>query len=171
MAPLTVPGGFMRGYLWADIKDEIRRRVDLVDLVGSHVALKKTGRYYKGLCPFHQEKTPSFYVDREKVLWHCYGCQKGGDIYTFVMETGNLAFNEAVEVLARRAGVQLERAPEGLKQASERDRMYRALEAAAVFFREQLADSARGKPAREYLARRGGDAAPGESVRPGHPTD
>ena len=158
----------MRGYLSADIKDEIRRRVDLVDLVGSHVTLKKTGRYYKGLCPFHQEKTPSFYVDREKGLWHCYGCQKGGDIYSFVMETGNLAFNEAVEVLARRAGVQLERSPEGLKQASERDRMYRALEAAAVFFREQLADSAPGKPAREYLARRGVDAATAERFRLGY---
>src|SRR5574341_136184 len=148
----------MPGYLSADIKDEIRRRVDLVDLVTSHVALKKAGRYYKGLCPFHQEKTPSFFVDREKGLWHCYGCQKGGDIYTFVMETGNLTFNDAVEVLARRAGVQVERSPEAAKQASERDRMYRALETAAVLFRQQLADPERGKAARDYLARRGVDA-------------
>lgn len=154
-------------YLPADIKDEIRRRVDLVDLVGGHVTLKKAGRYYKGLCPFHQEKTPSFYVDREKGLWHCYGCQKGGDIFSFVMETGNLAFNEAVEVLARRAGVQLERSPEAAKQASERDRMYRALEAAAVFFREQLAHPIRGKAAREYMERRGVDAPAAERFRLG----
>lgn len=154
-------------YLPADIKDEIRRRVDLVDLVAGHVTLKKAGRYYKGLCPFHQEKTPSFYVDREKGLWHCYGCQKGGDIFSFVMETGNLAFNEAVEVLARRAGVQLERSPEAAKQASERDRMYRALEAAAVFFREQLAHSVRGKAAREYTERRGVDAPTAERFRLG----
>lgn len=154
-------------YLPADIKDEIRRRVDLVDLVAGHVTLKKAGRYYKGLCPFHQEKTPSFYVDREKGLWHCYGCQKGGDIFSFVMETGNLAFNEAVEVLARRAGVQLERSPEAAKQASERDRMYRALEAAAVFFREQLAHPVRGKAAREYMERRGVDAPTAERFRLG----
>lgn len=154
-------------YLPADIKDEIRRRVDLVDLVAGHVTLKKAGRYYKGLCPFHQEKTPSFYVDREKGLWHCYGCQKGGDIFSFVMETGNLAFNEAVEVLARRAGVQLERSPEAAKQASERDRMYRALEAAAVFFREQLAHPVRGKAAREYTERRGVDAPTAERFRLG----
>lgn len=157
----------MRGYLSADIKDEIRRRVDLVDLVGGHVTLKKAGRYHKGLCPFHQEKTPSFYVDREKGLWHCYGCQRGGDIFSFVMETANLAFQEAAEVLARRAGVQLAHSPEAAQQASERDRMYRALEAAAVFFREQLAHPVHGKAARDYMERRGVDTPTAERFRLG----
>ncbi len=70
----------MRGYLSADIKEEIRRRVDLVDLAGGHVALKKAGRHYKGLCPFHQERTPSFHIDRERSLWHCFGCFPPGQL-------------------------------------------------------------------------------------------
>ncbi|HXF82822.1 MAG TPA: DNA primase, partial [bacterium] len=157
----------MRGYLPADIKDEIRRRVDLVDLVAGHVTLKKAGRYYKGLCPFHQEKTPSFYVDREKGLWHCYGCQRGGDVFSFVMETGNLAFGEAVEVLARRAGVAVERSPEAARQATERDRLYRALEAAAAFYQEVLAHPLKGKAARAYMERRGIDAPTAQRFRLG----
>src|SRR4030067_1603140 len=70
----------MRGLLSTDVKEEIRRRVDLVEVVGSHVTLKKAGRYYKGLCPFHQEKTPSFYADRDKGLWHCFGCFPPGQL-------------------------------------------------------------------------------------------
>jgi len=158
----------MRGYLSVDIKDEIRRRIDLVELIGGHVALKKAGRYYKGLCPFHQEKTPSFHVDRERGLWHCFGCSRGGDAFTFVMETSNLSFAEAAETLARRAGVQIVRSPDAAKQASERDRMYRALEAAATFFRAQLLDPERGRPARDYLARRGVDGATAERFRLGY---
>lgn len=158
----------MRGYLPSEVKDEIRRRVDLVDLIGSHVALKKAGRYYKGLCPFHPEKTPSFFVDREKGLWHCYGCLRGGDIYTFVMESSNLPFTDAVEVLARQAGVRLERSPEEATRASERDRLYRALEAASTFFREQLEHPARGRAARDYLARRGVDSSTAARFRLGY---
>jgi len=161
----------MRRYLSADIKDEIRRRVDLVDLISGHVTLKKAGRYFKGLCPFHQEKTPSFYVDREKGLWHCYGCQRGGDAFTFVMETGRLSFAEAAETLARRAGVPLDRSPDAARQASERDRLYRALEAAAGFFQAQLNDPQRGRPARDYLGRRGVDRATAERFRLGYAPD
>src|SRR3970282_845679 len=116
-------------------RDEIRQRINLVELVSQHVALKKAGRQYKGLCPFHQEKTPSFHIDRERGLWHCFGCLEGGDIFDFVMRTGNLSFAEAVETLAKRAGVRLERGPEEVRKTSERDRLYRALEAAAGFFR------------------------------------
>ncbi|MDQ7844274.1 MAG: DNA primase [Armatimonadota bacterium] len=161
----------MRGYLSADIKDEIRRRVDLVDLISGHVTLKKAGRYFRGLCPFHQERTPSFYVDREKGLWHCYGCQRGGDAFTFVMETGRLSFAEAAEALARRAGVPLRRSPEAARLASERDRLYRALEAAAAFFQEQLRDPDRGRVARDYLQRRGVDQATAERFRLGYAPD
>lgn len=158
----------MRGYLTSDIKDEIRRRVDLVDLAGGHIALKKAGRHYKGLCPFHQEKTPSFQIDRDKGLWYCHGCKQGGDVFDFVMKASNLAFGEAVETLANRAGVRLERSPDEVRKASERDRLYRALEAAAAFFRDQLADSARGKPARDYLHRRGVDEPTRERFRVGY---
>src|SRR5437879_1448523 len=99
----------MRGRLTADIKEEIRQRVDLVELASAHVSLKKAGRHYKGLCPFHQEKTPSFHIDRERGLWHCFGCGEGGDIFDFVMRISSLSFTEAAETLARRAGVRLER--------------------------------------------------------------
>ena len=158
----------MRALLSTEVKDEIRRRVDLVELVSAHVALKKAGRSHKGLCPFHQEKTPSFNVDPEKGLWFCHGCKRGGDAFDFVMLTSNLSFMEAAEVLARRAGVRIERSPEEAVRATERDRMYRALEAAAGFFREQLQHPGRGGPARAYLERRGVDAATAERFRLGY---
>ncbi len=160
----------MRGRLSADIKEEIRQRIDLVELASAHVALKKAGRHYKGLCPFHQEKTPSFHIDRERSLWHCFGCQAGGDVFDFAMRIGNLSFGEAVETLARRAGVRLERSPEQIQQVTERDRLYRALEAAAGFFREQLLHPERGRAARTYLERRGVDAPTGERFRLGYAT-
>jgi len=152
----------MRSFLTPDLKDEIRRKVDLVDLVSAHVALKKAGKYYKGLCPFHQEKTPSFHVDRDKGLWHCFGCLRGGTAFDFVMQTANLTFPEAVQELARRAGVRLERTPEESRRASEREQMLRALKAAAAFFREQLHEPRIGTPARDYLTRRGIDGATAE---------
>ncbi|HEY6102574.1 MAG TPA: DNA primase [bacterium] len=158
----------MRGLLSTEVKEEIRRRIDLVELIGSQVALKKAGRSYKGLCPFHQEKTPSFNVDPEKGLWFCHGCKNGGDAFDFVMRTSNLSFMEAAEVLAKRAGVRLERSQEEAIRATERDRMYRALEAAAGFFREQLHHAVRGTAVRAYLDRRGVDAAIAERFRLGY---
>lgn len=158
----------MRALLSTEIKEEIRRRIDLVELVGSHVTLKKAGRSYKGLCPFHQEKTPSFNVDPEKGLWFCHGCRNGGDAFDFVMRTSNLSFMEAAEVLAKRAGVRIERSPEEAVRATERDRLYRALEAAAGFFRDQLHHVGRGAPARAYLERRGVDTATAERFRLGY---
>src|SRR3989304_9938221 len=93
-------------------RDEIRQRINLVELVSQHVALKKAGRQYKGLCPFHQEKTPSFHVDPERGLFFCFGCLAGGDAFDFVMRTGNLSFPEALQQLAARPGGRLERSPE-----------------------------------------------------------
>lgn len=158
----------MRGRLSSDIKEEIRARVDLVELAGEHVALKKTGRYYKGLCPFHQEKTPSFHVDREKGLWHCFGCSLGGDAFDFVMKISNLSFGESVDTLARRAGVRLERTPDEERKASERDLLYRSLDAAATWYREQLRHPEKGKGAREYLKQRGVDEQTAERFRLGY---
>jgi DNA primase len=138
----------------AAAKEEIRQRINLVDLVSQHVALKKAGRQYKGLCPFHQEKTPSFHVDPERNLYFCFGCHAGGDAFDFVMRIGNLTFPEALEQLAARAGVRLERTPEERQDRSEREQMLRALDAAAAFYREQLAGEA-GRDARAYLRERG----------------
>jgi DNA primase len=149
----------MPGFLSPDLKEEIRRKVDLVELASAHVAMKKAGKHYRGLCPFHPEKTPSFYIDRDKGLWHCWGCGRGGDVFNFVMEAANLTFPEAVQELARRAGVRLERTPEESRRASQREQLLRALKAAASFFQAQLADPRLGQPAREYLGRRGIDEA------------
>jgi len=136
-----------------EVKEEIRRRTDILALVGGHAALKKSGRYYKALCPFHQEKTPSFHVDPERGLFHCFGCGVGGDVFDFVMRIGNLTFVEAAVELARRAGVQVETSPEALRRSSEREQMLRALDAARDYFRTMLAS--RGRKARDYLVRRG----------------
>jgi DNA primase len=150
-----------RGILTPEVKEEIRRRTDILALVGAHASLKKSGRYYKGLCPFHQEKTPSFHVDPERGFFHCFGCGAGGDIFDFFMRTGNLTFVEAAHELARRAGVTIETSPEAARRATEREQILRALDAAQEYFRGLLAGP-RGKKARDYLARRG---LSGETVR------
>ena len=142
-----------RGLVSSDVKDEIRRRTDVVALVSAHATLKKSGRYYKALCPFHQEKTPSFHVDPERGLFHCFGCGKGGDIFDFVMLTANLTFTEAAQELARRGGVVFDTSPEAAKRASEREQVLRALDAARAHFHAMLGSE--GKKARAYLERRG----------------
>jgi DNA primase len=142
-----------RGMVTPEIKDEIRRRTDFLAVVGAHASLKKSGRYYKGLCPFHQEKTPSFHVDPERGLFHCFGCGAGGDLFDFVMRTANLGFAEAVAELARRVGVSLDPSPEAARRASEREHLWRALDAAREHFRTMLARG--GAKARAYLTRRG----------------
>lgn len=141
-----------RGFVSSELKDEIRRRIDTVALISAHAALKKSGRYFKGLCPFHQEKTPSFHVDPERGLFHCFGCGRGGDIFDFVMQTANLSFMEAAEELARRAGVPFDVSPQAAQRASDREQLLRALDAARAYFREGLKAS---RGAQAYLARRG----------------
>ncbi|MBI4224408.1 MAG: hypothetical protein HY609_05695 [Deltaproteobacteria bacterium] len=87
------------------ILDEIRNRISIVNLVSEHVQLKRAGRNFKGLCPFHQEKTPSFTVTEEKQIFHCFGCGEGGDVFTFLMKVNGLSFPEALKELAKKAGV------------------------------------------------------------------
>src|SRR3972149_11060179 len=92
-----------------DEVEEIKRRIDIVDFISTYLTLKKAGANYKAICPFHQEKTPSFMVSGEKQIFKCFGCQVGGDIFEFVMKMENLEFPEALRMLAERAGVQLKR--------------------------------------------------------------
>src|SRR5947209_20589574 len=94
-----------------DAVQEIKDRLDLADLVSEHLRLQKAGRDLKGLCPFHQEKTPSLYVSPEKQLWHCYGCQKGGDHFTFIQDIEHVDFRGALRLLAEKTGVVLEESP------------------------------------------------------------
>ena len=102
-------------------KRMIAERISILDLVSPHVELKQAGRYHKGLCPFHPDKNPSFIVNPERNTFHCFGCGVGGDVYSFVMKFHNLSFPQALEELARRAGVQL-RARQRGKDPKEEER-------------------------------------------------
>ena len=112
--------------------DEIKRRIDIADVVGQAVALKRAGRIFKGLCPFHGEKTPSFVVFPESGTWRCFGCSQGGDLFTFVMKHEGLEFGEALRSLAERAGVELTGTGATPADREHRDLLYHALETAAL---------------------------------------
>jgi DNA primase len=144
----------MAGYAPA-LLDEIRASADIVDLVGRFVNLKKAGANFKGLCPFHAEKTPSFMVNPTKGIFHCFGCGAGGDAFGFLMRQDRLSFPEAVRALAKMTGVDLpeERGP---RPDSAREALYRVMDLASRFYGEALG-KAGGERAREYLSRRGID--------------
>jgi DNA primase len=132
--------------------DEIKSRIDIVDLVGETVKLRRAGKNYSGLCPFHNEKTPSFIVSPDRQTWHCFGqCAEGGDIFKFVMKKEGWDFKEALRFLAERAGVKLEAyTPEKAEEKEAHARLRALLEEAATNFRHQLTTPA-GKFALDYL--------------------
>jgi DNA primase len=132
------------------VLDEIRNRLDIVEFISEHVPLKRAGRNYKGLCPFHSEQTPSFMVSQEKQIFHCFGCGAGGDIFGFLMRHENLGFREAMEVLAARAGVEIR--PRSPAEQGQRERLRAANEEARAFFMENLQKS---RGALDYLMKRG----------------
>ena len=133
--------------------DLVKERVDIVQLIGETVPLKKAGRGYVGLCPFHVEKTPSFHVDPERRTYKCFGCSEGGDIFTWLEKQKGLSPAEALTELAERAGVELKRrAPEERKFE---DRLLEANDAASFYFRQALRKTPRGQTVSEYLAKRG----------------
>ncbi len=131
---------------------EVKSRLDIADVIGDYVQLRRAGNTLWGLCPFHREKTPSFSVSRERQSFHCFGCNKGGDVITFVMEQEGLSFREALELLAARAGVTLSKGSGGPRQKEKVDRRA-ILEEASTFFKRSLL-GAGGEAARAYLARR-----------------
>src|SRR5271157_171909 len=133
--------------------DEIKSRIDIVDLVSESVKLRRTGKNYAGLCPFHNEKTASFIVSPDRQTWRCFGqCNEGGDIFSFVMKKEGWDFAEALRFLADRAGVKLEAfTPRKQEEKEEHDRLRGLLEEAVLFYRHQLTATADGKPALEYL--------------------
>jgi DNA primase len=155
-----------------DAVAEIRERTDIVELVGAYTPLKKAGRSYKGLCPFHQEKTPSFVVFPDSQNFHCFGCGKGGDIFTFQMEVEKVDFPEALRELAKRAGVDLADAPGVAKESDERrERLLNAIDLAATFFHDQLLNQPTGLAGRELAEKRGLDRATIERFRLGFAPD
>ncbi|RRD65255.1 DNA primase [Fretibacterium sp. OH1220_COT-178] len=133
-----------------DVK-RIKERLDILEVIGDRVRLHRAGRGYLGLCPFHDEKTPSFHVSQERQNYHCFGCGRGGDVFTFVMETEGLEFRQALELLADRAGVALTR-PEGRRRTS--GNLYEVMDLAEKFFRSLLT-APEGTAVRAYLTRRG----------------
>jgi len=136
--------------------EEVRQRADIVEVIGAHVRLKRAGRNFVGLCPFHQEKTPSFSVNAERGFFHCFGCNTGGSVFNFIMKMEGLTFPEAVRSLAQRYGIDLpEQEFTGGPSASERDAMYTANQTAAEFFAHVLWKTPDGEQAREYLKSRG----------------
>ena len=140
-----------------DVIEEVREKNDIVDVISQYVSLKKKGSSYFGLCPFHNEKSPSFSVSREKQMYYCFGCGQGGNVYTFLMEYNRLSFVEALKELAQRAGVELpegEQTPEERRQADERTTLKEMNKKAAVYF-HYLLKSARGERAMAYLRGRG----------------
>ena len=137
-----------------DLKiDEVRSASDIVDVISAYVRLKKRGKNFIGLCPFHQEKTPSFNVNVQKQIWHCFGCGKGGDVFSFLMEIDKVTFPEALKDLADRAGIELPRRDAGAG-GELRDRLHQANAMSKDFFAAELRTPA-GARARDYLAERG----------------
>jgi DNA primase len=135
--------------------DEVRAAADIVTVISDYVSLRKSGARYKGLCPFHGEKTPSFSVDRDRGFFYCFGCNAGGDVFKFIELQEKLPFNDALRQLAQRFGIpipELEENESGRENAAEREALLRIHEVAATYFREQL-ESPEGARIREYLLR------------------
>ncbi len=145
----------MMGRFGGNAIEEIKQRADLAEVIGAHVRLRRVGRNFVGLCPFHNEKTPSFSVSPERGFFHCFGCGAGGTVFNFVMRMEGLSFPEAVRSLGRRYGVAPAELGESGPGAAERDAFSRANQLAAEFFFHVLWNTADGAAAREYLAARG----------------
>ena len=136
-----------------EIGEKIKNALDLVSFIGREVKLKKRGQNWVGLCPFHQEKTPSFTVSPLRQMWYCFGCQRGGDIFSYLMEKEKLSFSQALRILAREAGIELPRRLSPVPHG-EKERLTRLLEEAQRFFRYFLRRDQRGAKARHYLKKR-----------------
>jgi DNA primase len=138
--------------------DDVKQRLDIVQLVSEYTKLQKSGRNYKALCPFHSEKNPSFFVFPDRQSWHCFGaCGTGGDIFSFIMKKEGVDFAQALHLLANKAGVSLvaPTTPEKQTQNKEREKLFEVNEAAAEYYNHLLLNTSVGEIARDYVAKRG----------------
>jgi DNA primase len=150
------------------IVDQVQSANDIVEIIGQYVPLKRSGRNLKGLCPFHQEKTPSFMVNAEKQIFHCFGCGTGGDAFSFLMKYENMSFPEALRRLAERAHITLPEKSFGKEDGpSDNEKFYEIYRLACEFYRRQFLDPQMGKSAREYFAQRKFDEALSEEMKMG----
>lgn len=131
----------------------IKQKLNIVDVVQEYLPLKKAGINFKANCPFHQERTPSFVVSPERGIWHCFGCQKGGDAFNFLMEKEGIEFKDALEILAKKAGVVLKKTP--TKDKDIKERLFELHQKAQQYFHYILTEHKLGKDALEYLKKRG----------------
>ena len=151
--------------------DRVRAATNLIDLVAGVTTVKRQGRAHVAVCPFHQEKSASLSLDPARGLYHCFGCGKGGDVVTFIQDTQGLDFNEAIELLARQAGIQLQVDPGAAQQRGERDQMVEAVRHAADFYHRTLKNDPDAGQARAYLRGRGIDVATVDEYRIGFAPD
>ena len=141
--------------------EKVKQQADIVRVIGEYVRLKKTGQNFTGLCPFHQEKTPSFAVHPVRQIYHCFGCGAGGDVFKFVMELDKCTFPEALRTVAEKCGIPIpkprERSPEERRENQQRGALVEMHQQAAAFFARQLHEAAEGKVAAAYLEDRDED--------------
>lgn len=134
--------------------DQVRERADIVEVVSRHVELRRSGTNFKGLCPFHDEKTPSFMVSPDKQIFHCFGCGRGGNVFTFLVEIEGISFPEAVRTVGRQYGIEVAERPVPDEVRTRNENLYRANEFACRLYERLLADPHQGDRARRYLAAR-----------------
>lgn len=143
----------MAGLIPQNILDEIQDRLNIVEIIGGYIPLKRTGRNFKALCPFHREKTASFIVNPDKQIYHCFGCGEGGNVFGFVMKFERLDFPETVKMLAQKAGINIPTAV-ATTSSSDTNYLYKLNELASNYYRELLLKSAEAAKARAYLSKR-----------------
>jgi DNA primase len=151
--------------------ERVKERTDLAELAAEVTKVKRTGRSVMAVCPFHNEKTPSLSIDPARGLYHCFGCGKGGDVVRWIQDTQNLDFNDAIEVLARRVGVELKEEPGAKRRRSRREALVAATTAAVEFYHERLRTAPDAADARAYLRGRGYDADVVAEFRIGYSPD
>ena len=164
-------GVAVAGYFSEEQIEEVRRANDIVEVIKEYVPLKRAGKDFKALCPFHNEKTPSFQVSPTKQIFKCFGCGKGGNVFSFVMATERLEFPEAVEYLARRSGIELEKRVEVRERNRRRDSLFEMNLWAAKVYHRCLLNSDRGRPGWDYLSSRGLDETTWKRFRLGYAPD
>ncbi|CAN5142429.1 DNA primase [soil metagenome] len=133
---------------------QIREKIDIVQLLSEYITVKKAGRNFKANCPFHNEKSPSFMISPERGMWHCFGCQKGGDAYSFLMEYEHMDFPEALRFLAKRAGVELDQSPQQTQNYSKKEQIYKLNSLAAEYYHYLLTKHKAGAQALAYITNR-----------------
>src|ERR1700739_1379579 len=151
--------------------EKVKQQADIVRVIGEYVPLKKAGQNFRGLCPFHAEKTPSFNVHPTKQIYHCFGCGQGGDVFKFVMEMEKCAFPEAIRIVAEKCGIAIprpkERPPEERKENQTRAALVEMHREAQAFFVRQLESTAEGRLAGAYLEDRGFEQSHHRGLRGG----